>query len=222
GCPIEDTMRLAQSGFDFLFNSSKWWDFAEPWCLTQYRQSAALAPSISFPESHDTERLAVELQGDKEAVKMRYAFSALFSSGVMVPIGFEYGFRRRLDVVKTRPQDWEEPQWDLSDFITAVNRLKESQQVFNQEGPIEPVETGNPKVFALVKSSVDGSEKALILLNKDRLQPQSCHLAGMAQVFSGAIQVQDLSPDGRLQHTADFQTGQLKPSGIHVLHARFR
>lgn len=222
GCPIEDTIRLAQAGFDFIFNSSKWWDFVEPWCLKQYRQTASFAPSISFPESHDTERLATELQGDKEAVKMRYAFSALFSTGVMMPMGFEYGFRRRLDVVSTQPQDWEEQQWDLSDFISAVNRLKGSQQVFNQEGPIEVVETGNSQVFAFTKASVDGTEKALILLNKDRQSSQSCHLAGMAQVFSGAIQVQDLSPAGPLQHTPDFQTAQLKPSGIHVLHARMR
>jgi hypothetical protein len=94
GCPIEDTVRLAQSGFDFIFNSSKWWDFTAPWCLEQYRQTAPLVPSVSFPESHDTGRLAVELNGDQAAVKMRYAFSALFSAGVMMPIGFEYGFRR--------------------------------------------------------------------------------------------------------------------------------
>ena len=112
GCPFEDTVRLARSGFDFIFNSSKWWDFTEPWCLEQYRQTAPLVPSISFPESHDTERLATELHGDKEAVKLRYAFSALFSAGVMIPIGFEYGFRKRLDVVNTQPQDWEASQWD--------------------------------------------------------------------------------------------------------------
>jgi len=87
GCPFEDTVRLARAGFDFILNSSKWWDFIEPWCLEQYRQTAPLVPSISFAESHDTERLATELRGDKEAVKLRYAFSALFSAGVMMPIG---------------------------------------------------------------------------------------------------------------------------------------
>jgi starch synthase (maltosyl-transferring) len=60
GCPIEDIVRLAQSGFDFIFNSSKWWDFAAPWCLDQYRQTAPLVSSVSFPESHDTTRLAAE------------------------------------------------------------------------------------------------------------------------------------------------------------------
>lgn len=220
GCPPADTVRLAQSGFDFIFNSSKWWDFTAPWCLEQYRQTAPFAASVSFPESHDTERLAVALQGDSQAVKLRYAFATLFSTAVLMPMGFEYGFRRRLDVVKTTPQDWETPQWDLGDFIATVNRLKASRQVFNEEGPIASVDTGNPKVSALVKSSLDKTEKALILLNTDRQHSQSCHLARMGQVWSGATQVEDLSPDGRLQHTADFQTGQLQPSGVYVLCAR--
>lgn len=220
GCPAEDTVRLARSGFDFIFNSSKWWDFTEPWCLSQYRQTAPFAPSVSFAESHDTERLAEELHGDQAAVKLRYAFSALFSTGVMMPGGFEYGFRRRLDVVKTRPQDWEQPQWDLSSFITAVNRLKASYRVFNEEGPVDLVDAGNPRICVLVKSSMDRKEKAVLLLNKDRRHPQSCFLGGIAQFFQGTSQVQDISPEDRLQHTPDLQRCQLKPSGINVLYAR--
>ncbi len=222
GCPFEQILPLTQSGFDFIFNSSKWWDFVEPWCLQQYRQTAELCQSVSFAESHDTERLAVELRGDREAVKMRYAFSALFSSGVMMPMGFEYGFRRRLHVVETRRQDWEEPRWDLSEFITRVNRLKGSQRVFNEEGPIEELDTGNVKILALVKSAVDRTGRALVLLNKDRLNPQACMLARTGQFLTGALQVEDLSPEGQLQPTPDFQAAYLKPSGVNVVYARLR
>jgi starch synthase (maltosyl-transferring) len=219
GCPFGEMLQLARAGFDFLFNSSKWWDFTEPWGLDQYRQLAPLVPTISFAESHDTERLAAELQGDQAAVKLRYAFSALFSSGVLMPIGFEYGFRKRLDVVKTQPEDWEPLPWDLQNFITAVNRVKASYRVFNEEGAIEPVDAGNPHIFAFVKLSRDRTERALVLLNKDRQQPQSCRLAQMGQVFTGAKKVEDISPEERLPHSPDFQTGQLRPSGVHVIHA---
>jgi starch synthase (maltosyl-transferring) len=219
GCPFEDTVKLARAGFDFLFNSSKWWDFSAPWCLAQYRESAPLAPSVSFPETHDTERLATELEGDMAAVKMRYAFAALYSTGVMMPIGFEFGFRGRLDVVRTRPEDWEPAHWDLSDFILRVNRLKESHRVFNEEGPIEPVDTGNPMVFALVKSSLDLRERAFVVLNKDRRGPQSFATARAARFLDGASRLADVSPEGRLEHTPDFQVCSLKPSGIHVLLA---
>lgn len=219
GCPFDETLQLARAGFDFLFNSSKWWDFTEPWCVNQQRQLAPLVPSVSFAESHDTERLAAELKGDQAAVKLRYAFSALFSSGVMMPVGFEYGFRKRLSVVETQPHDWESPQWDISDFITAVNRLKASCRAFNEEAPIEPLDTGNAQVFAFAKSSRDRSERVLILLNKDRQEAQSCRLAQMGQVFSGAKRVEELSPEEPLSHAPDFQTGQLRPSGVYVFRA---
>jgi starch synthase (maltosyl-transferring) len=219
GCPFGEMLQLARTGFDFIFNSSKWWDFTASWCLDQYQQTAQLAPSISFAESHDTERLAEEFRGDIAAVKQRYVFSALFSTGMMMPIGFEYGFRRRLNVVETRPQDWETPQWDLCDFITKVNALKASHRVFNEEGPIDLIEVGNPQICALVKWSRDRGERAVLLLNKDRQHPQSCTLAQVGSALSGTRQVQDVSLEERLQHSADFQVCQLGPAVMNVLYA---
>jgi starch synthase (maltosyl-transferring) len=219
GCPPEDTARLAQSGFDFIFNSSKWWDFTAPWCLKQYRATADLVPSISFPESHDTERLAAELNGDQQAVRMRYAFAALFSTGVMIPMGFEYGFHKRLDVVRTRPEDWEPPAWDLTDFIRRVNHLKETHHVFNEEGPLETIDLDNPKVLALVKRLKDGTERTLVLLNKDVRNPQAFLTHPLGQFLAGASRVDDLSPDGKLQHSPDFRTCFLNRAGLHVISA---
>jgi starch synthase (maltosyl-transferring) len=221
GCPFEDTLRLGRAGFDFIFNSSKWWDLTAPWCLQQYRQSSAVVPSISFAESHDTERLAAELGGNLEAVKMRYAFSALFSTGVMMPMGFEYGFRRRLSVVETRSSDWEQPASDLSTFIAAVNRLKASSRVFNEEGPIDAIETGNPALFAFLKSSRDGTERALVILNKDHESAQVCDLARFGHQFAGASSVADLSPEMKLNPAAGTLVCQLEPSAVRVLIASF-
>ncbi len=219
GCPFEDTVRLAKSGFDFIFNSVKWWDFTAPWALDQYRQTAPLVPSVSFPESHDTERLAAELNGDQSAVKLQYAFATLFSAGVMMPMGFEYGFRRRLHVVKTRAEDWETPSWDICGFIAAVNRLKQSRQLFNEDGAIDVIDLANEKLFAFVKWSRDRRERALLIFNKDRSLPQSFSTQLAGQFMFGAEGVEDISPDGPLQHTQDFQTCTVAPSGVHVLWA---
>jgi starch synthase (maltosyl-transferring) len=219
GCPFPETVRLASCGFDFIFNSSKWWDFVAPWCLEQYRQTAPLVPSISFPESHDTARLAAELSGNREAVKMRYGFAALFSTGVMMPIGFEYGFEHRLNVVATKPEDWEEPRWDISDYIARANRLKASHQLFNTEGPIETVAIENRQIFAFIKWSMDRRERALLVINKDMRSQQSYRLQSLSQFLAAAARVEDISPDGSLQHTPDFQTGLVKPSGFHVVWA---
>ena len=219
GCPFSETVRLAGCGFNFIFNSSKWWDFVAPWCLVQYRQTAPLVPSISFPESHDTARLAAEVKSDRDAVKMRYGFSAMFSTGVMMPIGFEYGFTRRLDVVKTKPADWEKPQWDISDYIGRVNRLKASRRVFNEEGAIDTAAVDDSHIFAFIKWSLDKRERALVIINKDTRAQQSFRLQSLGQFFAGAAKVEDISPDGSLQHSPDFQNAFVKPSALHVVWA---
>ena len=174
GCTPEQTLEVARSGFDFIFNSSKWWDLSAPWCLEQLRLTAPAVPSISFPESHDTERLAAELKGNIKAIRQRYVLAALFSSGVMMPIGFEYGFRRRLHVVKTRPHDWESLTWDDSEWIAWVNQLKAAHPVWNEDSPWQILETGSAQVVALLKSTDDGTQRALLLLNKSQTQEEPC------------------------------------------------
>ena len=124
GAPVEDVAGLAGAGFDYFFNSSKWWSFTEPWALDQHEAFRHVAPSISFPESHDTARLAEETGGDEAVQRQRYAFAAAFSAGVMMPVGYEFGFRTQLDVVKTMPGDWAPRTMDLRGFITRVNQLK--------------------------------------------------------------------------------------------------
>ncbi|MBI2819200.1 MAG: alpha-amylase, partial [Acidobacteria bacterium] len=210
GCTPDQTLAVAATGFDYIFNSSKWWDFSAPWCLDQLRQTAPVIPSISFAESHDTERLAEELNGHREAVRQRYVFSALFSSGVMLPIGFEYGFRRRLDVVKTRPADWEAPSWDDTDFIRSVNALKASQRMWNEEAPVELHDSGNPAIVALLKMTRDGSRAGLLLINKDLHRPQPFDPARVENILHG--NVSSAWPHPR-------ETNTLPPAGYQLLTA---
>ena len=61
GAPYDAVLALGEAGFDYLFNSVKWWDFESPWLLEQYEAFRHIAPSIGFPESHDTDRLVSEL-----------------------------------------------------------------------------------------------------------------------------------------------------------------
>jgi starch synthase (maltosyl-transferring) len=167
GCPIEDVIRLAEAGFTYTFNSVKWWDFVEPWCLEQYAATAPLVRgTIGFPESHDTPRLAAELNGDTGAVLARYAFCALFSSGVMITMGFEHGARVPLHVVRTRPEDWEEPE-DLTGAVAEINAVKAAHALFNREGPVTAVEAPSGAVTALEKRDTEGDAAALLLVTRD-------------------------------------------------------
>lgn len=220
GCEIQDVVKLGKAGFDYTFNSSKYWDFEEAWCLSQYRENSVWAPSVSFAESHDTMRLAEELHGDEQGIKQRYLFSALFSTGVMMPMGFEYGFRERMHVVKTRPEDWEEAHMDLTGFIREVNRMKKSHAVFNEDGPMETVDVGNPKVLCLKKKTFEGNECALILLNKDQKAPQTFCIPSLPSLLGGANRAMDITPEHSRPVLSDDLRAELPPAGYRVIHAR--
>lgn len=165
GCRLEELEQLADAGFDYICNSSKWWDFQAEWCLEQYNRFRHLAPSISFPETHDTDRLAAESGGNPDIARQRYLFAAFFSTGLMIPVGFEFGFRKRLHVVRTRPEDWETPSYDLTGFITRVNRLKLGCPVLVEEGPIARLSPRGRPVVVLLKSRDQGKGRVLAVIN---------------------------------------------------------
>ena len=77
GGTVEQTRALREAGFQFFCNSSKWWNFQDSWCLEQHEEFGDL-PSISFPETHDTERLAKASGGNEAIQRQRYAFAAIF------------------------------------------------------------------------------------------------------------------------------------------------
>jgi hypothetical protein len=191
GCTLEDVEQLGIAGFDFLFNSSKWWDFRASWLLEQYEAFRHIAPSIAFPESHDTPRLAAELAGRSDAeieaeYRFRYLFAAFFSSGVMMPMGFEFGFARKLDVVTTRPSDWEAPRFDLSDFVRDVNAMKAALPVLNGEGAERLVRASASGAVALLRSEDGASGAALAIFNPSEDAPADVDTAPLLDALEGA------------------------------------
>lgn len=170
GAPETDVLALRDAGFDYFFNSSKWWDFRAPWALEQHEAFGRIAPSIAFPESHDTERLAAETDGDEALQRQRYAFAAAFSAGVMMPIGYEYGFRRRVNVVETMPSDWERRGFDLTGFVTRVNRTKLDHSILHGEGSLHRVQAPGNRVLVLERTPRTGGagERGWILVNTSR------------------------------------------------------
>jgi len=179
GATLDEAEALARAGFDYLFNSVKWWDFESPWLLEQYERFRHIAPTIGFPESHDTERLVTELlaagfpDGEIAAhYRQAYAFAAAFSTGVMIPMGFEYGWARRISVVP-REEDGPEPaRFDLSAFIVGVNRMKAAVPALNEEGPQRLLSRPNDPVIVLLRQSESGGERAFTLINTQDREPQ--------------------------------------------------
>ena len=168
GCTEEEALALHDAGLHYFFNSSKWWDFVQPWCLQQHEKFGKIAPSISFPESHDTTRLAADTGCNEAVQRQRYAFAAFFSAGLMMPIGYEFGFKKKLDVVSTYPADWEAASFNLERFIGRINKLKKAHLLLHGEGQLRTV-VSNRNILVLERHTNQASgQVAWILVNKSK------------------------------------------------------
>jgi len=98
-------------------------------------------------------------------------------------------------VVKTRPEDWEKTDTDLTGFIKKVNTIKAKNRIFQEETPIEILQSDNPNLLILWKASAVTKEEALIVLNKDINNIQYFHTEDLHSfVLSGAA-LKDISPE---------------------------
>lgn len=221
GSPSDATRKTAAAGFDYIFNSSKWWNFYDYWLMEQYALTRDIGPSISFPESHDTARLCEELNGNIDGLKQRYLFAALFSGGVMMPIGFEFGFRKRLHVVNTRPEDWEQTDIDLRAFIREVNEIKTSHPVFQEDGPTHMLQHGNDKILLLWKASIAASEESIIMLNKDIYNYQNVYSENLRNYTQAGRPLVDVSPGQKIEYIpAPFNYNMSPGQGIVLTTTR--
>jgi starch synthase (maltosyl-transferring) len=130
---------IGAAGFDFHFNSFAWWDLKSSWALAQYDELRLIAPSIAFPESNHTIRSAAQFDGKSgEAMaadlKLRYGLAALFSTGILMPTGYEWGYHCLLRGTDESPLRSEPKGVDISGFVTAINQLRHSLPATNVEG----------------------------------------------------------------------------------------
>ncbi|MBD5603615.1 MAG: DUF3416 domain-containing protein [Candidatus Eremiobacteraeota bacterium] len=220
GCGVEEVAQLGEAGFDYLFNSSKWWDFRATWLLEQYERFRHIAPSIAFPESHDTPRLAAELAGRDVAeveaeYRVRYLFAAFFSSGVMMPMGYEFGFERKLDVVKTRPDDWEEPRFDLTSFVADVNAMKAALPALNEEGTERLIAGKSDGAVALLRYAAGSSGATVGVFNPQADAIAALDAGPLLAALDGAPL--DVTPHAAQKHTLAFDERiELRPFEVRV------
>ncbi len=216
GCEVEETLATARAGFDYIFNSLKWWDYREDWALKQNGKLQGRARSVGFPESHDTERLAEELDGDREAVKQRMYFTAFTATGWMIPLGFEWGFRKPCDVVNAAPEDFEEPRYDLTGEIRAALALKSEHPVLREDCPMAEVPADNRHVTVLHRRSLDRSQEALLLVNTDPRKEQAVQVEP-GSPFTDRGRAKDRSPEaGGEVPEGDRWRLRLAPAGLKL------
>ncbi|HLH56386.1 MAG TPA: alpha-amylase family glycosyl hydrolase [Verrucomicrobiae bacterium] len=221
GCTADQTKETARAGFNYVFNSSKYWNFHDSWLLSQYNLVRETTRSISFPESHDTGRLWPESNGNINLMKQRYLFSALFSAGVMMPVGFEFAFSKPLHVINTTPADWENPNSDLSGYIGKVNAIKKNHPIFLEESPTQQLHCSNPNVLLLWKASVKRPHEALLILNKDPWHHQEFYTDTFRHYVQSGSPLKDVSPEYPLDYIPEPFHYALRPGqGIVLVTTR--
>jgi starch synthase (maltosyl-transferring) len=225
GAMMEQVEEMRSAGFDYLFNSAKWWDFRQGWLLEQYEKFRSIAPSIAFPETHDTDRLINDLQQQglsnphdiERRYRNAYLFSAVFSAGVMIPIGYEFGFRHKLHVVETRPKDWETPLFDITGYIGEVNRMKAATPVLNEEGPQRALLLGDGRIVCLVKRAMRGPGWTVTLVNSDYGKRLSARLDGLdGDIGEG----EEITPGDRREPMRPGQEITLDPGEVRIFTRR--
>jgi starch synthase (maltosyl-transferring) len=135
------------------------------------------------------------LDGNVDGPKKRYLFAAWFSAGIVMPVGSEFGFRKKLHVVRTRPGDWESTDIDLTAFISKVNRLKAEEAIFQEETPAEIIRSSNPSVLVMWKGASTSGEESLLILNKDSSNTYLFNTDDLQAWVRPGVCLHDVSPE---------------------------
>jgi starch synthase (maltosyl-transferring) len=77
--------------------------------------------------------------------------AAFFTTGVMMPFGYEWGYRRKIDVAKSTPQDQEQTGIDISSQIAEVNQLRRRLPPLNVEGVQKRLSQPDDPVLVLLR-----------------------------------------------------------------------
>ena len=122
----------------------------------------------------------------------------------MMPMGFEYGCRKPLHVIDTRPADWawetETPRIDITGFIRDVNAMKAATPALNVEGAAaEDHGTAQPggRLQRLANGDLASSaDIAITLINPDPGRVQGIDPGPLLNQVSGRIShFEDVTPD---------------------------
>lgn len=100
-----------------------------------------------------------------------------------MPMGYEFGFRKKPDVVATSPDDWEETHFDIRDFIRSVNELKRTTPVLQCEGVTEALWGLDGPVLCLRKR--EAGETLLVIINKDWHRRHRVDLSAVEETVGG-------------------------------------
>lgn len=221
GCTPKELQVVAHAGFDIVMNSFKWWNYKDEWFLKDYKEWAGLYPSLTFPENHDTERYAKEINGNKDKAINTYAIQAYFCSSIGITLGFELGFERKINVVQTNPTWQEDGKYSIIEEIREINKLKQELSVLQEDNFIEIKHFNNSNIFSFVKESKDKREKILVVANLNENNWEHLFIENINCIMGAeAGQIKDLSLGHKMIEIPKDLDYHLKPLEVKLFYLK--
>jgi starch synthase (maltosyl-transferring) len=168
-------------GLDAVFASTPWWDGRAGWFVDEHNALRRVAPRvIGMPEAPFEPRLAARHGIRPDTLKDAYVHAlrvaAATGTGLLVPMGFEFAARARMDVRDTSADDFArleaEAPFDLSDDIRAANELSKLLVARGTNGEMRSVSGPGSSVSTILRADGDDIRFAehgtLILINTDQ------------------------------------------------------
>lgn len=178
GSAFEDRKALQGTGFDGSFSSFAWWNLEERWIMDEYQIQRQIGYQITFPEAPFGKRMAHGTDGCE--VLQRKATRALklastFASGLMIPMGFEYGVAVPLDPLCGDGAGLrglrEQGAFDLSGDIRMVSAGTNKTAAGFARQPLRLISASQTPAVALLQTDqedIRASEKIrVVVLNRD-------------------------------------------------------
>jgi starch synthase (maltosyl-transferring) len=178
GTAFHDRSALVGTGFDGSFSSFAWWDLEERWIVEEHDVQRRLGYQVFFPEVPYGRRIAHGTEGTE--VLQRRAVRALelgpiFASGVMIPMGFEFGAAMPLDAMHGAERGLrglrDRGLYDLSSKIRALNGAAETVPAGFGRRPLQLVLASQAPTTVLVQADREdpraAQEMRVAVLNRD-------------------------------------------------------
>ncbi len=164
--PQETIDGLAEAGFDYIFNSAKWWNGYDSWFFEQNTHFNAMGlKTISFPDNHDTRPLMQEVDGNVDLFRQRLYFMSVLTSGFEITSGFERGIQTNYSVITSKPEEFANAKFDFTCDIKKALELRDMYEILHTAGELINIWPARRDVLFLQKEAKDLNQKALFLLN---------------------------------------------------------
>ena len=182
GVPWRQFAALEGAGLDAVFASTAWWDHRAHWFIEEHNRLRRIASCvIGVVEAPFEERLAARLAraGTKDLradYRRTLRLTAATGQSLLVPMGFEFGSRAKMDARRAAPDDFAREQasaaLDLSGDIAAANALTE-QLAADASGEMRSLTGPGSAVSAFLLLDTADARTAqrgkLVLLNNSKV-----------------------------------------------------